>query len=65
MNRSPHLIAAVVTIVAAVIFFVLKSLIGFQFGFRTYWPGFACLYLIAWYYGKVIPTAGKQEKSQS
>jgi hypothetical protein len=55
MLRSPHVIAAIVTIVAVGLFLVLKTTMGFQFGLRTYWPAFACLYLLVWYYMKVVP----------
>ena len=36
--KSPHLIAAVVTMVILVIFLALKPVLGFIFGLRTYWP---------------------------
>jgi len=49
MRRNPHLIAAIVTVVAVVLFLVLKPIFGFQFGLRTYWPAFVCVYLVAWY----------------
>ncbi len=54
MLRSPHLISAIVTIVAVGLFLVLKMTMGFQFGLRTYWPAFVCLYLLVWYYLKVV-----------
>ena len=43
-----------ITILAVAIFLTLKIAMGFQFGLRTYWPGFVCLYLIAWFYLKTF-----------
>ncbi len=58
MFRSPHLIAALVTIAAVILFLVLRPVAHFQFGLRTYWPGFVCLYLAAWYYARLRMSRG-------
>ena len=59
MIRSPHLLASIITAILLVLFLVLKPILGFQFGFRTYWPVFVCLYLIVWYFS-VSPTKNRK-----
>ncbi len=53
MLRSPHILAAIVTVVAVIIFLILFSVLHLRFGLRTYWPGFVCLYLLVWYYSRI------------
>jgi len=57
MKFKSHAIALGVMIIGIVIFYVLKMSVGFNFGLRTYWPAFVCLYLVVWYYAE----AGKRE----
>lgn len=54
MVRSPHLIAGIVTVIAVIVFLVLKAPLGIKFGLRTWWPAFFIGYLMVWYYGKVL-----------
>lgn len=61
MIRSPHFIAVIITVIAIALFLVLKPVFGFQFGLRTYWPVFACLYLLVWYYIRIITTESKSQ----
>ena len=50
MSYSSHLIAAVVVVLAMIVFQIVRAPLHFQFGFRTYWPAFLCAYIVIWYY---------------
>ncbi len=54
MLKLPHFPAAVLTILAVVVFLVLDWRFGYRFGLRTYWPEFMCLYLLVWYFVTVL-----------
>jgi len=54
MKHIAHITALAATIIAIIIFVLLKPVLGFIFGLRTYWPLFVCLYLIIWYYISAI-----------
>lgn len=58
MKFSPHLTAIVITIVAVAIFLILRSALNFQFGLRTYWPVFLCIYLVVWYFAQMKAAGG-------
>jgi hypothetical protein len=57
--KNPHIAALIVTLVAVVAFLLLKPILHFQFGLRTYWPAFFVGYLLVWYYGRILREAGK------
>ena len=54
MKFSSHVSAAVITVLAVVIFLILRSAMDFQFGLRTYWPVFLTIYLVVWYIGGLM-----------
>jgi len=56
--KSKYMNAAIITIVAVILFLAAKQLMGFQFGLRTYWPVFAVLYLVINYFNG-MKNAGK------
>ena len=62
MKLSPHLIAAIVTVLAIALFLLLRSPLHIVFGLRTWWPAFFVMYVLALYYARVSGSRAKEER---